>query len=248
LKVNDVLSYLDCVASFNTCEEWDNCGLLVGDKNGEVGTVLVSLDVTDEVLKEAEKVKAELIVAHHPIIFGGQSCVLSDSLVYKAIKSGIAVIGYHTCFDNYKQGVSYTLAKTLGLFNASPNEQCPCLFTGTQKFDGTRELVAHVNKTLNTNAVFVDSGKPVNKIAVCGGSGGDFLTLAFETGADAFITGECKYHHFLKAREIGISLIAAGHYETEVPCIPVLAERLKARFPSVDVIPWTKKPPVLTLE
>ncbi len=246
MKVNDVVCFLDEIAGFSTCEEWDNCGLLIGDSNKELLKVIVSLDVTKEVLKEAEKIGAGLIVTHHPIIFGTTTRVLSDSLVYKAVKSGIAVIGYHTCFDNYKQGVSYILAKTLGLTDAVPDGQRPCLVTGKKKYKGTKELVSNVNKTLSTNSVFVDSGKPITKIAVCGGSGGEFLSLAFDAGADAFITGECKYHDFLKAREIGISLIAAGHYETEIPCIPVLAKLLKDRFEGVEFITYTKKPPILT--
>lgn len=247
MKVKDILQYLDSFAPFDTCEEWDNCGLLVGNQNGNADVVLVSLDVTDEVLKKAKEQNAGLIVAHHPIILGGVTCILSDSLIYKAVKSGISVIGFHTCFDNAKEGVSCILAKVLGLELIAQNQEYPSLVTGERQYKNAADLVADINQTLKTDAEYIDSGKPIKKIAVCCGSGGSFLNVALDTGADAFVTGECKYHNFLIAGEMGITLIAAGHYETEAPCVPVLSNRIKTRFPNIEVITHNEKPPIVTL-
>lgn len=247
MKVNDILEYLNSFAPFDTCESWDNCGLLIGDKNAGVGRVLVSLDVTGEALNEAVKKEASLIIAHHPVIFGSLSRVLSDSAVYKAVSAGISVIGFHTCFDNFSEGVSFILAGLLGVVNIIHNKEHPCLVAGERQCESAAALVLGVNKALKANAAYVDSGKPIRTVAVCGGSGGDYINAALDMDADALITGECKYHEFLQAKETGLTLIAAGHYETEAVCVPVLARRVKTRFPDIEVFSYNEKSPILTL-
>lgn len=247
MKVNDILEYLNSFAPFDTCESWDNCGLLIGDKDAGADRVLVSLDVTRETLNEAAKKGASLIIAHHPVIFGSLTRVLSDSVVYKAVSMGISVIGFHTCFDNFSEGVSFILAGQLGIVNIIQNAQRPCLVAGERQYENAAALVFDINKTLKANAAYVGSGKPIRKIAVCGGSAGDCIGAALNMEADALVTGECKYHEFLQAKEMGLTLIAAGHYETEAVCVPVLAERVKTRFPDIEVFSYNEKSPILTL-
>ncbi len=243
LKVKDVLDYLNGFAPFDTSEDWDNCGLLIGSENDDIKGILVCVDVTKGVLDEAINSNKNLIIAHHPIIFGGINSVLSDTIIYKAIKSGMSVIGFHTCYDNCNKGVSYILAKTLGLKNITQNALYRSLFIGEKDYENAALLAKDINTALDTNSLFIDTKKPIKKIAVCGGSGGDFLNAVFSMGADAFVTGECKYHELLDANEKGFTVITAGHFETEFPAMTDLTNSLKKDFPLIDVTLSYEKPP-----
>jgi dinuclear metal center YbgI/SA1388 family protein len=243
LKVKDVLDYLNGFAPFDMSEDWDNCGLLIGSENDDIKGILVCVDVTESVLDEAIKSNKNLIIAHHPIIFGGINSVLADTIIYKAIKAGMSVIGFHTCYDNCNKGVSYILAKTLGLKNITQNALYKSLFVGEKHYKNVSSLAKDINSALDTNSLFIDTKKPIMKIAVCGGSGGDFLNAAFSMGADAFVTGECKYHELLEAYEKGFTVITAGHFETEFPAMADLMNSLKKNFPVIDVTLSYEKPP-----
>ncbi|HZJ75874.1 MAG TPA: Nif3-like dinuclear metal center hexameric protein [Clostridia bacterium] len=243
MKVKDVLDYLNGFAPFDMSEKWDNCGLLIGSENDDITGILVCVDMTNNVLDDAVKNNKNLIIAHHPIIFGSINSVLSDTIIYKAIKTGVSVIGFHTCYDNYSKGVSYILAKTLGLKNITQNTEFASLFIGEKNYENASLLAKDVNSALDTNSLFIDTKKPIKKIAVCGGSGGDFLDTAFSMGADVFVTGECKYHELLEAYEKGFTVITAGHFETEFPAMVDLANSLKGEFPLIDITLCYEKPP-----
>jgi putative NIF3 family GTP cyclohydrolase 1 type 2 len=87
-----------------------------------------------------------------------------------------------------------------------------------------------LKKSLGCSVSYTDSGKPITKVAFCSGGGGDFVALAKKIGADAFLTGEAKHHEFLLSEDIGISLFAAGHYETENIVCEKLKEALLKEF------------------
>ncbi|HZK21674.1 MAG TPA: Nif3-like dinuclear metal center hexameric protein [Oscillospiraceae bacterium] len=248
MKVKDILEYLNGLSPFEMCEKWDNCGFLIGDKDEKIKGVLLSVDVTEHVLESAINDGQNLIIAHHPIIFGSINSVLSNTIIYKAIKANVSVIGFHTCYDNYKRGVSYILAETLELTNITQNAENLSLFIGEKHFENAAALAKEVNKSLNTNALFIDTKYPINKVAVCGGSGGDFIDAALETGADALITGECKYHELLDAYEKNFTVITAGHFETEFPAMANLSSLLSAKFPKIDIKVNSQKPPFKRLK
>ena len=94
--VKDIYNFIDSIAPFNTQEEWDNSGLLVGNENAEVTKILFALDATSDVVDQAIKFGANLIITHHPVIFKAVSDVLSDSLIYKLINNNISIICAHT--------------------------------------------------------------------------------------------------------------------------------------------------------
>ena len=114
VTVEGIYNYIDSIAPFNTQEEWDNSGLLVGDKNAEVSKILFALDVTSDIINQAIDCGAELIITHHPIIFKPVSDVLSDSLIYKLIKNNISIICAHTNYDKAIDGVNDILCNTVG--------------------------------------------------------------------------------------------------------------------------------------
>lgn len=243
MKVKGILEHLNSFAPFETCEKWDNCGLLIGNENDNIKGILVCVDVIESVIDEAVKSNKNLIIAHHPIIFGSINSVLSDFIIYKAVKAGISVIGFHTCYDNYSKGVSYILAKALGLKNIMQSTEYRSLFIGEKNYENVSLFVKDINTALDTDSLFIDTKKEIKKIAVCGGSGGDFLDAAILMGADAFVTGECKYHELLDALEKNLTVITAGHFETEFPAMADLASSLKKEFSEIDIAISYEKPP-----
>jgi len=120
-KIKEIVSYLDSFAPRILSEDYDNVGLLIGDYNTNVSGVLITLDVTEEVIDEAIKLKKNIIVAHHPIIFRGIKKITNSNeierIIYKAIKNDIAIYAGHTNFDNIKSGVNGKICKKLSLQN-----------------------------------------------------------------------------------------------------------------------------------
>lgn len=115
IKINDIYKFIDKIAPFETAMEFDNCGLLVGDKDRTVGKVILSLDITKEVVEEATKEGAELIISHHPVIFNPIKRIDSTSVVHSLCRNNISAICAHTNLDMANEGVNYSLAKRIGL-------------------------------------------------------------------------------------------------------------------------------------
>ena len=250
--VKDVYSYLDELAPFAIQEGFDNAGLLVGRRNARVNAVLVALDITQEVIREAVEMRAQLIVAHHPIIFDPVRSVTDETvtgeLVLQLAQAGIAAICAHTNLDAAQGGVNDLLARALGLEDigllsqSGVNEQGRAYGigrTGTVKGCADRsvqEFARTVKDALGAACVrYVDGEKPVVRVAVGGGACGSMLHDAVRAGCDTFVTADVKYNVFLEAKELGINLLDAGHFPTEdVVCQP-LAALLGARFPELTV-------------
>lgn len=352
MKIAEVISFLESIAPPSLQEDYDNAGLLTGDADWECKGIICSLDATEEVVREAISKKGNLIVAHHPIIFGGLKKINGKNYVEKtviaSIKNDIAIYAIHTNFDNVINGVNGKMAKMLGLQNASILSQkentlkklftfapidkaeqvrnaifsaggghignySECSFnaegTGTFKGgEGTDPYVGkvgeqHQEKEIKIEVIFpswlekkivmamksahpyeevaydivnlsnthqnIGGGvigeletamketeflarlkkifglkiirhtalldKPVKKIALCGGAGSFLVSSALAVGADAYITGDMKYHEFFDAN--GRMLIAdIGHYESEQFTIELLQELLEQKFPTFAVL------------
>ncbi len=255
MKIQQVLDSLDKKAPFSGAEAWDNGGLLVGSPSDEVRGILVTLDVTAHIVEVAVQAGVNLIVAHHPVIFHPLSAVDSGSAVYRAAAAGVGIIGFHTCYDNAPGGVSKLLAEKIELLNIAPVAGAPCVMLGDCDFPSAVHFARFIRDTLGAPCVtlgalsvrYTEKIGEIRRAAVCPGAGGDFLETAAAAGADAFLTGECKYHEYLRAYELGISLVTAGHYETEVLAIPPLAAYLKNSFPEIPITAFTGKPPIVTL-
>lgn len=246
-KVKDILEYLDEIAPFENKCDWDNCGLLIGDVNCEVSTVGFTLDLTKVVLENAKKNGAELIVTHHPAIFRAQKNFLKGDLAFETAKSGISVISSHTCYDCAKDGVSDVLAKTIGLYNITEvetEEKPSCVRIGECEGYTSSELAEVVAKKLSTTVRLAKGNRKIKKVAVCGGGGGDFIFDVIKSGADAYVTGDLSHHHFLLAEQTGLTVIAAGHFETENPAVFPLMNKVCEKFSDINGIYLQEENPV----
>lgn len=243
--VQQVYAEMQRIAPLELAESWDNPGLLV-DCGGEVSRVLVTLDITPEVVEEAARKGCQLIVSHHPVIFSPLKRLDERDVPFQLVRQGISAICMHTNLDAAEGGVNEVLAAIFGMKD-------PEIFAdGCGRVGGIEpltvpELAAKAQQELSARCnlpeigpavqvKFADTGKPVRRLAVISGAGGSLFEDALAQGADCLLTGEANHHHAIDAKRLGLSLIAAGHYATEFPVTAAVAEKLRAAFPALDVL------------
>ena len=244
ITVGDIYNFIDQVAPFETQVEWDNSGLLVGDKNREVEKIAFCLDVTRANLERAIKENVDLIISHHPVIWDPMKFVPTDSVVSMAIRYKINIISAHTNWDAAEGGVSNVLANLLGLQNAKPfsDGELSMVYVGELPVSMTaRDFSEMAAEALDTVVSVANADKEIKTVAVCGGAGSSFLHDL--SGVDAFLTGEAHHHDFIDAKALGMSLMAAGHYETETVSMPVLKALVAQEFPTLT-LEYYEDPPV----
>ena len=239
-KVKDFYGYLNSIAPFETQEDWDNSGMLVGDMDAEVKKVAVVLDITHEEIKKAKAIGADLIISHHPVIFTPIKSVTKGSVPYELVASSINALCCHTPLDIADGGTNDSLAELLGIEVTRTED--PILRLGTVEPTSAENLAGKIAKTLNTKVRYADAGRKIEKIAICTGAGCSLIEAAGEI--DAFITGDASHHNFLDCIQAGITLIAAGHYETEIVVVPVLVKKLQAQFPDIEIIDIKQENPI----
>lgn len=235
MQIKAIYDFLDEIAPFDTAADFDNCGLSVGSLKKDVSKILIALDVTSEVIEEAKSMGAELVITHHPLIFTPVSSVDADTLLYKAVASGITFIASHTCLDKAVGGVNHCLADKVGITSLTDCPEDEFLKMGDIEPMTADEFAKKIKSALGGKVSYTDSGKVIEKVALCSGSGGDLVRAAALAGADALLTGEAKHHELLDSREAGISLFAAGHYETEVVVCEYLANSIRSCFADIEV-------------
>lgn len=247
--VKDVYSFLQTKAPFELQMDFDNAGFLVGREDAVVTKILVALDITEAVIQEASEQGAQLIVSHHPVIWGGAKSVTDQTPMGRKLlamaERHIAAICAHTNLDAVEGGVNDALAQRLGLVDIGQLKQDGEDSQGRPYGIGRVGYVARqplydfalgVKNLLGANGVrLVDGGKPVHKVAVGGGSCSSMMGDALALGCDTFVTSDVKYDGFLEAKAQGLNLIDAGHYPTENVVCPVLCNWLKKQFPQVSV-------------
>jgi dinuclear metal center YbgI/SA1388 family protein len=238
--VKDIVKIMGEMAPARLAENWDNVGLQVGRNEKEVKVILCALDFSAEVLDQAAQLHADIIVTHHPAIFRSIK-QLTDSdwrsaLLLEAARKDIAVYSAHTNLDSVAGGVNDVLAKLLDLENVEG-------LSGEDMLEGigrigvlkeALDLTVFAEKVKSAlklkNVIAVPAGRKVHKVAVCGGSGMDFLDYAVQAGADTYVTGDVKYHDAQDAKGKHINLIDATHQGTELPVVNELADRLALRL------------------
>ena len=245
MTVKDILDCITEIAPLHWQESYDNAGLQVGDLNAEARKALICLDITEEIVDEAIAKNCNLIISHHPLIFRGLKHLTPETYieraVMKAVKHDITMISMHTNLDNSYLGVSRVLAEKLGLKNlhilqplTSEPDLCGAGMVG--EFEIAMEeidflsLVADIigAPCLRHSAL---TGKKIQKVALCGGSGVPFMADAMRCGADAYLTADIKYHDFF-VPEGNILLVDGGHFETEQFTKELLCKLIRKKFPT----------------
>ncbi|WP_414543869.1 Nif3-like dinuclear metal center hexameric protein [Nostoc sp. CCY0012] len=245
MKIADLISWFEAWANPAWCESWDNCGWQI--EPGvlqEPARVLVCLTPTLAVMQEAIAVNANLIFAHHPLIFsplkslcGGEAIADMAKL---AFTHNIGVYTAHTNFDQVDDGTADVLAQILKL-----QEVAPIVLTQgglgygrvglLEPFLTLQELLTTIQARLAPpNLIFsptADLQQKISRVAVLGGSGASYISAVVKTGAQAYLTSDCKFHQFQESRDRGLILIDAGHYATERPA----CDRLVQKFRSLNL-------------
>lgn len=242
--VKNIYDYINSVAPFDTAEQWDNSGFLVGDFRKLVKKAVVTLDVTKEVAEYAESLGADLIISHHPVIFGGVKSVKKGSALYSVIHNDIAVVSAHTNFDMAENGINDNLCKILGFADIKQIENS-FLFYGSLDYDmSIDDFAQYVSDTLDVSGIrYTDTEKPIKTVAVGGGACEEYAELALEA-ADCFVTGDMKYHQMLDMAERDMAVISAGHFETEAMAFKMFMAELEKLFPDVEFYWGNQKNPV----
>lgn len=251
--IADVIRAFEQWANPDWQESWDNCGWQVETGiSHEPAGILVCLTPTLAVMHEAIALKAEgfpinLIFAHHPLIFGRLSSVVAgDSvgdMVRLAIAHDIAIYTAHTNFDQVKDGTADVLAQLLELQAVRPVvSTAPDTVLSGDKIRGygrvgnlpaslsLQQLLEKIHSILAPPHLLyspsADLQQRIEKLAVLGGSGASYIDSVKKTGAQAYLTADCKFHQFQASRDQNLILIDAGHYATERPA----CERLVSWF------------------
>jgi dinuclear metal center YbgI/SA1388 family protein len=235
--IKEIYDYMDSLYPFSLQEEFDNCGLNVGNFHAEVTKCALALDITDPVIDEAAAKGAQLIVTHHPVIFDPLKSVKSSSLVYKLIQKNIGHIASHTSLDKAIGGANDVLAQFIGLKKVRLlNEETMFGRIGVYPEALTPEQFAEKCKTsLGCEMVKLSAGnRPIKTAAVNTGAGSFSLPDVIREGADAFLTGEIKLNEVLLARKLGITIVEAGHFETENMVMGTLIEKFSNQFKEVE--------------
>lgn len=247
--VKDIMTFMENLAPQYMKMGDDRVGLNCGHEDAAVSTVLISLDASTAACKEAKEVGAQLLLTHHALLYHPNFINEASEAGANAlflIENHIAHFNAHTNLDCAPGGVNDCFAKALGLSDIqvvcpdgtdSQGRPYGLLRAGHVESQSLSDFMTHVKEKLGTPVLkYTDCGKPVSKVAVGGGTCGDFLQQAVDAGCDTFVTADCAYHQYFEARFRGINLIDAGHLYTENPVCTMLREKSQAAFPELQVL------------
>ena len=248
MKAKQVLDALEQYAPLPLQDSYDNAGLQIGlTEEQEVTGALLCLDVTEAVIDEAERMGCNLIVAHHPLLFHGLKSITGKSYVercvIKAIQKGIGIYAAHTNLDNAEGGVNYRIAEKIGLTSLSFLDAKPGLSAGAgvvgelPTAEDERDFLMRLKDLFGIQCIRHNRlcGRKIRRVALCGGAGGFLLSQAIAQGADAFLTGEMRYHDYF-GHEGDLLIAEMGHYESEQYTVEIFAEVLGQRFPELKIV------------
>lgn len=238
--------------------EWDNVGLLAGRMQKDVKHIYVAVDATDEVIEDAWRVGADLLVTHHPLIFGGMKRITDEDFigrrVVKLLREDIACYAMHTNYDVLR--MAQLCADLFGLEEQRVLEvtrQIPEAGIGSIGFLKEsillRECCERVKERfeLDSVRVFGDLDRPVKKIAICPGSGKSVIDAAISKEADVLLAGDIGHHEGIDAVARGLAVMDAGHYGLESVFIKDMSRWLSECLPGVTVTEAKRQSPFLVI-
>lgn len=246
VRVKHILNWLDDHAPFRLAAGWDRCGLQVGDPMSAVERVLVALDPTLDTMREAEQRDCQCLVTHHPLFLKPLDSVRVDrhpgGLIARALCAGVSLVVVHTNLDVARAGTNDILAGMLALGSLQPLELDPALrheelYSGLGRigilprpvplYDFAEE-VRRLSRGVRIRVVGEPS-RPVQRVALCTGSGGSLLDVVIREGVDVYLTGDIKYHEAQRALEEGVALVDMGHFASERIAVAPIADYLRSR-------------------
>jgi dinuclear metal center YbgI/SA1388 family protein len=243
LILQDIINIIESVAPLSYQEAWDNSGLQVGDCNAEVHAALLTVDVTESVVNEAINKHCDLIISHHPLLFKGLKHLTGSTpqerCVELAIRHGIAIYSSHTSMDAYLHGVSGKIAEKLGITHyqvlcpSSTDENVGLGVIGNLPSAMDRSaFVNHVQDVFGCSLRYVEAcTAQVQRIAICGGAGSEFLETAIQQGAHVYITADMKYHE-MQAAYGRIGVIDLDHWTSEHFTREIFEDLLRQHIPT----------------
>lgn len=247
-KVSEIVDFMNDWAKPSYQESWDNSGsqILLNEKTD---SVVISLDLTDEIINRAIEENSKLIITHHPMFFSGIKSIDENSYmgknIIKAIKNNISIYSAHTSLDIAEDGVNDCLCKLLGLKDVRglfKTEEGYYMGKVGQleemQYISLRELSEFLIDSLKYDGIKVygKNREYIKRIAICGGSGASLIDDAIENNADVYITGDIKHHDAQYAYENELSIIDISHYHGEKLIIDQIAKKLKENF-EISTIP-----------
>ena len=245
MKVKDVARIIEEFAPVATAAEWDNTGLTIGSPDAEVTGVLVGFDCTPELIAEAVARGANMVVTHHPLIFRGVKRISPDTFlgaaITMAIKNDIAVYAAHTNADKAAEGVNDLMADRLGLSERTPlSEEGFGLCGKLSRPMACGEFIGFVKRQFSLKTVRCSKpiDIPIEKVAVCSGSGGSLVGDALASGAQAYICGDLTYHQFFAEKDF--ILLDIGHFESEIEIVDKLFSLLSEKISTFAVLRTTE--------
>ncbi|MGM3307660.1 Nif3-like dinuclear metal center hexameric protein [Anabaena sp. WFMT] len=241
MKIADLITWFEEWANPSWCENWDNCGWQI--EPGvlrEEARVLVCLTPTLAVMQEAISSNANLIFAHHPLIFNPPKSLRSGEglteMARLAFIHNIGIYSAHTNFDQVNDGTADVLAQLLHLHAVSPivPTQAGLGYGRVGMLEPSltlQALLSTIQAQLNPPKLIfsptADLQQQISRVAVLGGSGAGFISAVVKTKAQAYLTADCKFHQFQESRDRELILIDAGHYATERPACDRLVQKFQ---------------------
>lgn len=248
MNCHDIICKLEKLSPLKYAYHWDNSGMQVFQDNREITKILIALDATDEVIEEAIKVKAELLIVHHPLMMEGMKQISTNhfigSKIIKLIQNNITCYAMHTNFD--VMGMADAAAEMINLKNkqilsisyqdGETQQGCGRCGTLSSKMTVT-ECSKYIKETFQIDSIRVygNPNRTIEKVAIVPGSGGSMIADALKANVDIMITGDIKHHEGLDANEQGLTIIDAGHFGLEKLFITYINNYLKKEFPQVEI-------------
>jgi len=242
MNLVEIIKYFETKYPKELAYEWDNVGVQVGTLNIPANKILVTLDVTKEVVKEAIEKKVNLILSHHPLLFNPVDKIIFDTprgwIIKNLIKHNITVYSAHTNYDTAEGGMNDEFARILNLKNVGLLDEIDGIgrFGDIEEVD-TISFIKAVKSSLNLEIVKVvgRTDRMIKRVGISGGSGSKHMYQAKIRNCDIYLTGDLTYHTALDAEQLGITLLDIGHHAEKIFVNAVVRE-LKDQFPEVEFI------------
>ena len=252
----DIVEELRNLAPEYLQDEWDNSGLLVGSLKDEVKSLYIALDLTDEILEDAIAKGVDMIITHHPLIFKPLKSITDENFIsnriLKLVQNNITYYAMHTNFD--KVIMSDLAAEKLNMLEINNVEDTDEFENRVLGYGKIGKLSSKMNVGqlcnfvkqqfgLESVKVFGDMNTMVDTLAVMPGSGKSFIKTAAEKNVNVMITGDIDHHEGIDARDMGLTIIDAGHYGIEHIFIKYIKEYINSKFSEINIYMQELKSP-----